>query len=263
MQRERPLLFLDVEATGLSVSEDRVIQIGMVELPIGSTTPQHMTEIMVNPGRPIPEAVTKLTGIKDADVSTAETFGGIAAHLARHLSGFDLVGFNLLAFDVPILAEEFLRYDVEPPFDQCQIIDCGTIFKRREERTLAAAVRFYCGKEATGCHNAVMDANHTHDVLMGQIAKYGFKTVAEASAAGKYPEDRRIDYAGKLSRDAEGHPIYTFGARTKGIRVADDIGFARWILDRDFPLDTKRKLKAILEKLQEEAMRTMELDSPY
>lgn len=185
------------------------------------------------------------------------------SRLARYLAGFDLVGFNLTNFDIPLLAEEFLRFDVEPPFGACQVIDCGVIFKRREERTLAEAVQFYCNKEAKECHNALADALHTVDVFQGQIKRYGFKTLSETALASRYPEDRRIDYAGKLSRDAKGHPIFTFGQRTKGVRVADNIGFAHWMMGRDFPRDTKRKLRLILEQIHEEALRATESEIPY
>ena len=255
MQHDRPLLFIDVEATGLSISEDRVIQIGTAELQPGSGALSGFRMTLVNPGRPIPEVVTKLTRLTDEDVATAEPFREIARKLADYIAGFDLVGFNLLNFDVPILAEEFLRCEVEPPFERVGIIDCGVIFKRKEERTLGAAVQFYCGMEAKDLHDALQDATHTAHVLQGQIDRYGFKTFQEAALASRYPEDKRIDFAGKLSRNDAGEPIYTFGQRTKGVRVCDDLGFAEWMLNRDFPLDTKRKLRAILDEIEANAKR--------
>ncbi len=247
----KPLLFLDVEATGLSISEDRVIQIGMAEMLPGSTKFERVHGILINPGRPIPSAITELTDISDEEVSGAKSFADVAPSLREYFAGFDLVGFGLINFDIPILAEEFHRCGIEPPFDAATVIDCGIIFKRKEERTLAAAVRFYCGREAEECHDALADAMHTAAVLEGQIARYGLTSVADAATLSRYPEDRRIDYAGKISRDAEGHPVYAFGAK-KGVRVRDEMGFARWMLDKDFPLDTKARLREILDQIYAE-----------
>ena len=258
MHFDRPLIFLDLESTGLDVSKDRVIQFGW-GLLLGGEPLQARTQF-VNPGRPIPEAATKLTGITDATVARAPSFKDRAQMFAEivNTESHYLVGFGLLAFDIPLLAEEFLRVGIDPPIDPSRVIDCGVLFKRREERTLAAALKFYCGRDPEKAHDAGADVVTTGEVFAGQMARYGIATLEDAVKASHYEDDRRIDYAGKLSRNAKGEPTYNFGSRTKGMRVCDDLGFAHWMLDRDFPLDTKRKLTAILEQLEAAAVSNFE-----
>ena len=254
---DKPLAFLDLESTGLDIATDRIIQVGIVK--VDYTRPQenkHHPSIamdqLVNPCRPIPNAITQLTGIQNEHVMHAPTFGDVADKILDLIAGCDLVGYNLRQFDLPLLAEEMNRVGRELVITG-RVIDCGVVMKRKEGRTLADAVRMYCGgREIASHHSAFADAMSTLSVMWGQIEKYKFNTIDELASWGKHEDDNRIDFAGKLARDADGDAIYTFGQRTKGVKVRDDPGFAHWVLNRDFTSDTKRHLRQILADLEAE-----------
>ena len=270
----KPLVVFDLEATGLDLVNDRIIQISYVKVsPDGS---EKRVSIFVNPGKPIPVLVQQLTGITDERVSGEKTFKEIAHDLAAEFTGCDFAGFNSNRFDVPLLAEEFSRAGVDFDFTKCRLIDAQTIYHKREPRNLAAAYRFYTGHKMEDdflAHRADQDAEATYCVLMGQLDKYAPGTVEEPELA--LPNDMdvlaqeskmndNVDFAGRMvwqeMRDKDGNvvngedgkprkqEVFNFG-KYKGWAVTDvlhrDPHYFDWILSSDFTLNTKQVLTRI------------------
>ncbi len=271
---KRPLIVFDLETTGLDLVKDRIIQLSYIKItPDGNEQRQNL---LINPGKPIPEDVVKLTGISDADVADKPTFKMVAAQLAEQFRGCDFAGFNSNHFDIPLLAEEFLRAGVEFDFNKCRLIDVQTIFHKMERRNLAAAYKFYCGREMEEdfeAHRADQDTEATYRVLMGQLDKYSPE--AEASPERQLKNDveflsdfskqnNYVDFAGRIvwanAKDAQGHPlldengspkqveVFNFG-KHKGEPVAQvlryDPGYFSWIMAGDFTYNTKQVLTRI------------------
>lgn len=254
LQLQRPLCFLDIEATGLDPAADRVISLAIVKMFPGPV-PEHGTcdkrYWLVNPGFPIPPPATAVHGITDAQVAAAPQFPFYAAVIMAYLSECDLAGFNCLNYDIPLLWEEFHRARLPWDLAEVHIVDVGNLFKKKEPRTLAAAVQFYCAKEIQEAHDASADAQATLEVFTGQLKRYpdlAAMDVAGLAEASRLEALSRIDLAGKLVRDADGDPVFNF-AKVKGVKLRDDIGFARWMLDRDFSHNTKMHVRQELDKI--------------
>lgn len=255
---------IDLETTGLDVAKDRIIQLGIVEFVDGRVEKMH--DMLFNPATPIPPASTAIHGILDETVRNCPVFGDMADVVYGLVRDVDLVGFNLLNFDVPLLWEEFFRAGIEWDLSGVNIIDAGVIFKKMAPRDLKAAMRHYCGKEHDGAHNAVVDAMATYDVLQGQrrahpeLAKM---TNAELAKLSQFDEMPRIDLAGKLVRNADGEAVYNF-AKVKGVRVKDDLGFANWMFGKDFSMNTLRHLQAEMDEIESAwALERPAADLPY
>ena len=169
----KPLIVFDLETTGLDLVNDRIIQISYIKIhPDGK---EERNNLFVNPERPIPAEVAQLTGISDEDVKNAPTFKAIAADLENKFKGCDFAGFNSNHFDVPMLAEEFLRAGIDFDFSKCRLIDVQTIYHKMERRNLAAAYKFYCGRkmeEDFTAHKADEDTEATYRVLQGELDMY-------------------------------------------------------------------------------------------
>lgn len=273
----KPLVVFDLEATGLDLVNDRIIQISYVKVSPGDKEgEEERKSIFVNPGKPIPAFVQQLTGITDDMVKDAPTFKQLAKQLADSFIGCDFAGFNSDRFDVPMLAEEFLRAGIDFDFSKCRLIDAQNIFHKREPRNLAAAYRFYTGHKMEDdfrAHRADQDAEATYRVLMGELDKYDPTTVEEPSQA--LPNDmnvlaeesrmnNNVDFAGrivwedvkdkngKVLTDKDGkplrHEVFNFG-KYKGHIVTDvlhrDPGYYSWMLNADFTLNTKQVLTRI------------------
>lgn len=273
----KPLVVLDLEATGLDLVNDRIIQISYVKVSPGDKEgEEERKSIFVNPGKPIPAFVQQLTGITDDMVKDAPTFKQLAKQLADSFIGCDFAGFNSDRFDVPMLAEEFLRAGIDFDFSKCRLIDAQNIFHKREPRNLAAAYRFYTGHKMEDdfrAHRADQDAEATYRVLMGELDKYDPTTVEEPSQA--LPNDmnvlaeesrmnNNVDFAGRIVwedvKDKNGkaltdkdgkplrHEVFNFG-KYKGHVVTDvlhrDPGYYSWMLNADFTLNTKQVLTRI------------------
>ena len=273
----KPLVVFDLEATGLDLVNDRIIQISYVKVSPGDKEgEEERKSIFVTPGKPIPAFVQQLTGITDDMVKDAPTFKQLAKQLADSFIGCDFAGFNSDRFDVPMLAEEFLRAGIDFDFSKCRLIDAQNIFHKREPRNLAAAYRFYTGHKMEDdfrAHRADQDAEATYRVLMGELDKYDPTTVEEPSQA--LPNDmnvlaeesrmnNNVDFAGRIVwedvKDKNGkaltdkdgkplrHEVFNFG-KYKGHVVTDvlhrDPGYYSWMLNADFTLNTKQVLTRI------------------
>lgn len=270
----KPLVIFDLETTGLDIVRDRIIQISYIKVcPDGK---EDRKNIFVNPEKAIPVEVEKLTGITNEDVKNAPTFKSIAKTLEVDFKGCDFCGFNSNHFDVPMLAEEFLRAGIDFDFGKCRLIDAQTIFHKMERRNLAAAYKFYCGRkmeEDFVAHKADQDTEATYRVLMGQLDMYEpgrqeeperqlhndmdelaelSKTNDNVDFAGRIVWKPMLDKDGKPLLDNEGkprrHEVFNFG-KYKGWDVAEilrkDPGYYSWMLGGDFTNNTKQALTRI------------------
>jgi DNA polymerase-3 subunit epsilon len=247
---KNPIVFFDLETTGTDIVNDRIVEIGYLKIyPTGTEESKTMR---INPGIPIPPTSTAIHGISDEDVKNAPTFKEIAKTLARDIEGCDLAGYNSNRFDIPLLAEEFLRAETDIDLKKRKFIDVQTIFHKMEQRTLSAAYKFYCGKELEGAHGAEADTRATYEVLKSQLDRYpdlknDVNFLSEFSCFTK-----NADFAGRIVYDANGVEYINFG-KYKGKKVVDvlreDIGYYGWIMSSNFSLDTKRTFTAI--KLRE------------
>lgn len=234
---------LDLEATGLDPAKDRIIQIGLVGMGVYDFCMCRM----VNPERPIPKEVAELTGIDDARVQGMPTFKDVAHDIAARIEGKLLVTFNGLRFDVPLLAEEFERAGVDYRFGP--IIDVGVLFKLHHPRTLADAVRIYLGEEMNGAHDALNDAQYTARVM--QAISQQFDGVRGMDANGV----AALCCYGRPPADPHGILVWIDGKvcythkRVRDVPVEDDLGYAGWMMQNDFPAATKRVLRAELERI--------------
>ena len=257
----KPLVIFDLETTGLDMVKDRVIQLSYIKVyPDGR---EERGNELINPEKHIDDIITQLTGITNEDVKDKPTFKQIAKKMETVFSGSDIAGFNSNFFDVPLLAEEFLRAGIDFDFSKCRLIDACTIFKKMERRNLASAYRFYCGRkmeEDFEAHRADQDTEATYRVLMGELDKY-------APGANEDPEkvlendmqaladfskqNNNVDFAGRIVwADVNGKrtEVFNFG-KHKGLPVADvlrmDPGYYSWILAGDFTYNTKQVLTRI------------------
>ena len=270
----KPLVIFDLETTGLDLVKDRIIQISYIKVcPNGD---EIRGNELVNPERPIPEEVAALTGIGNDDVKDKPTFKQLAQRLATIFTGCDFAGFNSNHFDIPLLAEEFLRAGIDFDFSKCRLIDAQTIFHRMERRNLAAAYKFYCGRKMEDdfeAHRADQDTEATYRVLMGELDKYApganedpekvlendmeqlaafSKTNNNIDFAGRIVWGEMKDRYGKPLLDKDGNPrlteVFNFG-KHKGVPVTDvlhiDPGYYSWILAGDFTYNTKQVLTRI------------------
>lgn len=271
---QKPLVIFDLETTGLDLVKDRIIQISYVKVyPDGKET--RGNEI-INPEKPISADITALTGFSNEDVKDKPTFKNIASKLNEEFKGCDFAGFNSNHFDIPLLAEEFLRAGIDFDFSKCRLIDIQTIFHKMERRNLAAAYKFYCGRKMEDdfeAHRADQDTEATYRVLLGQLDKYNPETEPEVERQLKNDmgfladfskQNNNVDFAGRIVwaelkdkngntiKDKEGNPVLTevfnFG-KHKGESVADvlkyDSGYYSWILGGDFTYNTKQVLTRI------------------
>ena len=278
---QKPLVIFDLETTGLDMVNDRVIQLSYIKVyPDGKEV---RGDMLINPEKHIPEVVVQLTGISDADVEGKPTFKQVAAKLNEEFSGCDFAGFNSNFFDIPMLAEEFLRAGIDFDFSKCRLIDACTIFKKMERRNLAAAYKFYCGRameEDFEAHRADQDTEATYRVLMGQLDMYNSNVqedpdrclANDMDALAEFSKQNdNVDFAGRIVwadkkdakgntvLDAKGNPVkvevLNFG-KHKGEEVASvlryDTGYFSWILGGDFTNNTKQVLTRI--RLRESKM---------
>ena len=243
---KRPIVFLDLETTGVDPAKDRIVEISLVKvMPDGS---QEVKTRRLNPEMHIPEAASAVHGIHDEDVANCPTFREISKSLWSYISGCDFAGYNSNKFDIPVLVEEFLRAGIDVDMDKCRFIDVQNIFHRMEQRTLVAAYKFYCGKDLTQAHSAEADTLATYEVLKAQLDRYSelqndVEFLSEFSA-----RSQNVDFAGRIIYDDKGVEVFNFG-KHKGRSVAEvfrtEPRYYAWMMNGDFPLYTKKVITAI------------------
>ncbi len=246
LKLKNPLIFFDLETTGMDVVNDRIVELSYLKVyPDG--TKEGKTYI-VNPEKPIPPEVTEIHGKSDEDVKDAPTFKELAQTLVKEFEGCDFAGFNSNKFDLPLLAEEFLRANVDFDLKKRKFIDVMVIFQKMEQRNLAAAYRFYCNKELENAHSAEADTRATFEILQAQVERYKEleNDVDELSKFSSH--NRSVDFAGRIIYNEDDVEIFNFG-KYKGRSVEEvlekDPGYFGWIMNADFPRYTKNVLTAI------------------
>lgn len=252
LQLERPLCFFDIESTGVETQSDRIVSLSILKITpedfLRSESEEWFNEIF-NPIILIPKEVTAIHGITNEMVADKPRFQERAAAIHSFLAGCDLAGYNLSNFDVPILWEEFNRAGIIWDLTGVRILDVSNIFRKKEQRTLTAAVKFYCGRELTDAHDARADVTATRDVLLGQLQRYPDLTGLSVEGLCAFSkEGDRVDLAGTIIRDNDGDYAYTH-KRVRGVKVIDDPGYASWMLKSDFSANTKVVLEQILSEL--------------
>lgn len=236
----RPLVFFDLETTGTNITHDRIVEISIVKvMPDGTDTERTRR---INPGMPIPAEATAVHHITDADVANEPSFKQIAKSLAEMFKDCDIAGFNSNRFDIPLLLEEFNRAGINLDLSRTRFIDVQTIFHKKEQRTLSAAYRFYCGKNLDDAHSASADTRATYEVLKAQLDRYDDLTNDVKSLSDYSSHGNNVDFAGRLVYDDNHREVINFG-KYKG-QLAEDVlrkdsGYYGWIMQGDFPQNTK------------------------
>jgi DNA polymerase-3 subunit epsilon len=244
---KNPLLFFDIESTGLNVASDRIVEICAIKvLPNGE---KEVKTRRLNPTIPISPEAQAVHGISDEDVKDCPTFKQIAKSLAEWMSGCDIAGYNSLKFDIPLLSEEFLRADVDFDFRTRNLVDVQNIFHKLEQRTLVAAYKFYCGKNLEDAHSAEADTLATYEVLEAQLDRYPEQLENDVKFLAKFSTRSKLaDYAGRMIYDDNGVALFNFG-KHKGKPVlevlAKEPSYYSWIINGDFTRDTKKVLTEI------------------
>lgn len=243
---KNPLVFFDLETTGTNINVDRIVEICYLKVyPNGNEESRTMR---INPEMHIPQEATDVHGIHDEDVRDCPTFKEVARSIAHELEGCDLAGFNSNRFDIPVLAEEFLRAGVDVDLSRRKFIDVQVIFHKMEQRTLSAAYKFYCGKNLEDAHTAEADTRATYEVLMAQLDRYP-DLKNDITFLSEYSSfNRNVDFAGRMVYNDSGVEVFNFG-KYRGMSVAEvlkkDPGYYSWILSSDFTLNTKAMLTKI------------------
>ncbi len=244
----RPIVFFDLETTGINILHDRIVEISVVKVMPGKEEEPMVKTRRINPEMPIPAEASAIHHIYDADVADAPTFRQIAHSLADWISGCDIAGFNSNRFDIPLLDEEFTRAGVDFDFHRANFVDVQTIFHKMEPRDLTAAYRFYCGKKLEGAHGAAADTMATYEVFLSQLERYDSLPSDVASLARFSSQNRNVDLAGRLVYDDKDREVINFGkyrGRLAAEVLQQDPGYYGWIQKGDFASDTKRAFTRI------------------
>lgn len=260
LQLTRPLVFFDLETTGLNIASDRIVELSYYKVfPNGTSEGKtfRVKPVQMMLGQEvqlhISEEASAVHGIYDEDLANCPTFKEIAPELVKVLEDADLAGYNSNHFDLPLLAEEMMRAGVNIDLKGKKMVDVFTIFQRQEPRNLVAAYKFYCGKDLTNAHSADADTMATYEVLMAQLEKYDIPIDVDGLAEFTAGNTRLADFAGRIAYDAQGVEVFNFG-KYKGQRVADvfrrDPGYYGWIQGGDFPQYTKNVFTRIYLSLR-------------
>ena len=253
-----PLAFFDLEATGINISTDRIVEISILKVfPDGK---EEIKTIKINPTVPIPLESSLIHGIYDEDIKDAPTFRDVARELHRFFEGADLAGFNVLKYDIPLLVEEFLRAGIDFDIEKRNLLDAQKIFFMMEKRNLTAAYKFYCGKDLKNAHSAEADTLATFEVFKSQLERYEGEEMEDlqGNKLGIIENDMKkihnlinekmVDLAGRFVFNDKGEECFNFG-KLKGKTITqvlkEEPGYYDWMMKGDFPLDTKRKLTQV------------------
>lgn len=246
----RPIVFFDLETTGVNIATDRIVEISILKIFPNGT--QESKTWLVNPEIEIPASATAVHGITNEKVVTEPTFKELANDINKLIHDSDLAGFNSNRFDIPLLAEEFLRVGIDFDMNNRKAIDVQVIFHKKEQRTLSAGYKFYCGEELNDAHSAEADTKATYEILKAQLDKYddienSVDALSEYSTHGK-----RGDFAGFILFNDKDEEIFSFGkykGRTVEEVLKENPGYHAWIQNADFPLYTKKVLRQIKERM--------------
>jgi len=244
---KNPLVFFDLETTGTNINSDRIVEICYLKVyPNGN---EESKTLRINPGIPIPEEASSIHGIYDKDVKDCPSFKDVAKKIAADIEGCDLAGFNSNRFDIPVLAEEFLRAGVDIDLMKRKFIDVQVIYHKMEQRTLSAAYKFYCDKNLEDAHTAEADTHATYEVLKAQLDRYADTLQNDINFLSEYScHTKNVDFAGRIVYNDQGVEVFNFG-KYKGVSVKEilhkDPGYYSWIMQGDFTLNTKNVLTKI------------------
>ena len=252
LKLQKPIVFFDLETTGVNAIHDRIVEISYIKVfPDGN---EESKTLRINPERHIPEQSSAIHGIYDEDVKDCPTFKQVARDIAAIFVNSDIAGFNSNYFDVPMLVEEMLRAGIDFDITKCRLIDVQNIYHKLEQRTLSAAYKFYCGKNLEDAHSAQADTRATYDVLKAQLDKYPDTLNNDVQFLSSFSKmNDNVDFAGRIIYNDKHIPVFNFG-KYKGQSVEDvlarDPGYYGWMMQGDFPQNTKQvltklRLKAI------------------
>ena len=247
----RPICFFDLETTGINISKDRIVEISVLKIfPNGN---KESKTWLVNPKIPIPDEVSNIHGITDDMVMNEPSFDSIGVHVKDMIDKCDLGGFNSNKFDIPLLAEEFLRNEIDFNLENVKCIDVQNIFHKMEKRTLGAAYKFYCQKDLIDAHSSKADTLATFEVLEAQIEKYSELENNVDFLSDFSSRNKSVDLAGFIIYNKDNIPCFSFGkhkGKTVDFIIENEPGYLGWILNSDFPMYTKKILtKLRLSKL--------------
>lgn len=236
----KPIIFFDLETTGTNITTDRIVEMSIIKVHPDGKEEEHT--LRINPGIPIPAEATAVHHITNEDVAGERRFREVAQSLANYFVGCDIAGFNSNRFDIPMLDQEFQRAGVKFDFSKARMIDVQTIFHKKEQRTLVAAYRYYCGKELEGAHSANADTRATYEVLKAQLDRYDDLPNDVEELSRYSSQNRNVDLLGRLIYNEDGKEVVNFG-KHKG-RLAEEVlrtdpGYYGWIMQGDFPQNTK------------------------
>lgn len=263
----KPLCIIDLEATGLQITTDRIVQIAMLRIEINGK--RNTFNEIVNPEIEIPKEISEIHGISTAMASQARTFKELGPEIVNFIGTADMVGYNSNKFDIPLLAEELLRCEIEFDLSDRKFIDVQNIFHKMEQRTLAAAVQFYCNKSLEGAHDALNDVLATWDVFEAQLNRYDSlkKDITYLAEFSRAQANEMVDFGGRLARNDQGEVVYNFGKhKNKTVFEVSQVepGYYGWMLEADFPLHTKdclrKEMESIKARRKQEPMSTESLE---
>ena len=243
---KKPIIFFDLETTGTDISKDRIVEICYIKVSPDGKEVEYTKRI--NPGMHIPEGASAVHGIYDEDVKDCPMFKDVAREIANEFEGCDVAGFNSNRFDLPLLAEELLRAQVDIDLSRMRAIDVQVLYHRREPRTLSAAYKFYCGKVLEDAHSALADTRATYEVLKSQLDFYDDLENDMEALSKESSFTNNVDFAGRIVYDESGKEVFNFG-KYKGMPVDAvldrDPGYYGWMMNGDFTLNTKQVLTRI------------------
>lgn len=246
LKLHKPICFFDLETTGIQVAKDRIVEIAILKVfPNGN---KESKTWLVNPEMPIPKESSDIHGITDEKVANEPTFKELAPQIYQMIKDSDLAGFNSDRFDIPLLAEELLRAEVDFDLKNTVTVDVQTIFHKKEQRTLSAGYKFYCNKDLDNAHSAEADTTATYEILLAQLEKYDDLENDVKKLSEFTTRKRSADFAGFIVYNNEGKETFGFG-KHKGKAVEEVLqrepGYYGWIQNADFPLYTKKVLTGI------------------
>lgn len=248
LQLKKPIVFIDLETTGINLAIDRIVEIAIIKImPDRTRTVKHK---LINPQVPIPKVTSDIHGITDEQVKDAPTFKEVANELKQFIDNSDLSGYNSNRFDIPLLMEEFLRAGIQFDMEGRKMVDVQTIFHMNEKRTLEAAYKFYCEKQLIDAHSAEADASATWEILEAQLERYEHLGDSVDTILKFTGDQEIVDFARRFVMD-NGVEVFNFG-KFKGRSVCDVLKsepqYYDWMMKGDFPLHTKQKLTELLNR---------------